>query len=104
MMYLATVELLANLQWTSLETRRINSKLLCVYKIINGHTAPNLRNKFRFNYDFQIKISARGALITVLQSRCKNHMSNRLNFTVLYLCPCSLVLCKVLLYVIDLIL
>ena len=39
-----SVELLANLQWTSLETRRINSKLLFVYKIINGHTAYEINS------------------------------------------------------------
>ena len=39
------------------ETRRISSKLLFVYKIINRHTAPNLRNKFRFNYETECPYS-----------------------------------------------
>ena len=34
-----SVDLLADLQWTPLEKRRNNSKLLLMYKIINGHTA-----------------------------------------------------------------
>ena len=33
-------EWLPNLKWMSLEKKRINSKLLFVYKIINGHTTP----------------------------------------------------------------
>ena len=56
-----SIELLANLQWTSLETRRINSKSLLMYKIINGHTAPNLRNKFRFNYETECPYNLRNS-------------------------------------------
>ena len=56
-----SVDLLADLQWTSLEKRRNNSKLLLMYKIINGHTAPNLRNKFKFNYEMDCPYNLRNS-------------------------------------------
>ena len=56
-----SVDLLADLQWTPLEKRRNNSKLLLMYKIINGHTAPNLRNKFKFNYEMDCPYNLRNS-------------------------------------------
>lgn len=56
-----SVDLLADLQWTPLETRRKNLKLLFTYKIINGHTAPNLRNKIRFNYEMNYPYNLRNS-------------------------------------------
>ena len=66
---LPSVELLANLQWTSLETRRINSKFLFVYEIINGHTAPNSRNKFRFDYETEYPYNLRNSSTDLALSR-----------------------------------
>ena len=56
-----SVDLLADLQWTPLEKRRNYSKLLLMYKIINGHTAPNLRNKFKFNYEMDCPCNLRNS-------------------------------------------
>ena len=42
-------ELLENLNWKSLDVRRNNLKSIFMYKILNGHTAPNLNETFRFN-------------------------------------------------------
>ena len=47
------VDLLASLHWPSLESRRINSKLLLRYTYSNGHAAPNLGNEFNFNYEME---------------------------------------------------
>ena len=72
-----SVDLLANLQWASFETRCINSKLLFVYKIINGHTALNLQNKFRFNYETECPYNLRNISTDLaLQDFCKTCFNN----------------------------
>jgi hypothetical protein len=42
-------ELLNNLNWKPLEERRNYLKSIFIYKILNGHTAPNLKETFQFN-------------------------------------------------------
>ena len=76
-----SVELLANLQWTSLETKRINWKLLFAYKIINGHTAPNLRNKFRFNYETELPNLRNSSIDLALPKPNKNFGKRCFNFS-----------------------
>ena len=72
-----SVELLANLKWASLETRRINSKLLFVNKIINGHTVPNLRNKFRFNYEMECPYNLRNSSTDLALSKPNTDFGKR---------------------------
>jgi hypothetical protein len=40
-------ELLENLNWKPLEERRNNRKSIFIHKILNGHTAPNLKEAFQ---------------------------------------------------------
>ncbi len=42
-------DILENLNWKPLEERRNHLKSTFIYKILNGHTAPNLKEAFRFN-------------------------------------------------------
>ena len=42
-------ELLDNLNWKPLEERRNYLKSIFIYKILNGHTAPSLKEAFQFN-------------------------------------------------------
>ena len=44
-----TSDLLENLNRKSLDVRKNNLKPIFIYKILNGHTAPNLNESFRFN-------------------------------------------------------
>ena len=44
-----SADLLKNLRWEPLEVRRNYLKAIFMYKIINGHTAPNLKESFRSN-------------------------------------------------------
>ena len=41
--------ILANLNWKPPKKRRNYLKNTLIYKILNGHTAPNLKEAFRFN-------------------------------------------------------
>ena len=41
--------LLENLNWKSFEERRKCLKSIFIYKILNGHTAPNLKDAFCFD-------------------------------------------------------
>ena len=43
--------LLENLNWKSPEERRKYLKSVFIYKIVSGHTAPNLKDVFCFNND-----------------------------------------------------
>jgi hypothetical protein len=38
-----------NLNWKPLEERRNYLKFIFIYKILNGHTAPSLKEAFQFN-------------------------------------------------------
>ena len=44
-----SIDLLESLGWNNLEQRRNNLKSIFMYKILNNHTAPNLRASFRLN-------------------------------------------------------
>ena len=44
-----SVDLLESLGWKHLELRRNYLKSVFIYKILNNHTAPNLRASFRLN-------------------------------------------------------
>ena len=44
-----SVDLLESLGWKHLELRRNYLKSVFMYKILNNHTAPNLRTSFRLN-------------------------------------------------------
>ena len=44
-------ELLRSLNWQPLEDRRNYLKSIFIYKILNGHTAPNLKKNLCFNYE-----------------------------------------------------
>ena len=47
-------DILENLNWKPLEERRNHLKSTFIYKILNGHTAPNLKEAFRFNNERDI--------------------------------------------------
>ena len=47
-------DVLENLNWKPLEERRNQLKSTFIYKILNGHTAPNLKEAFRFNNERDI--------------------------------------------------
>ena len=47
-------DILENLNWKPLEERRNHLKSTFIYKILNGHTAPNLKEAFRFNNEKDI--------------------------------------------------
>ena len=42
-------DLLDNLNWKPLEERQNYLKSIFIYKILNGHTAPSLKEAFQFN-------------------------------------------------------
>ncbi len=47
-------DILENLNWKPLEERRNHLKSTFIYKILNGHTAPKLKEAFRFNNERDI--------------------------------------------------
>ena len=47
-------DIFENLNWKPLEERRNHLKSTFIYKILNGHTAPNLKEAFRFNNERDI--------------------------------------------------
>ncbi len=52
-------DILENLNWKPLEERRNYLKSTFIYKILNGHTAPNLKEAFRFNNERDIAYNLR---------------------------------------------
>jgi hypothetical protein len=48
-----SVDLLESLSWKHLELRRNYLKSVFMYKILNNHTAPNLRTSFRLNNEIE---------------------------------------------------
>ena len=71
------MDLLAILHWASLESRRINSKLLLMYKFSNGHAAPNLGNEFNFNYETECPYNLRNSGTDLALSRQNKDFSKR---------------------------
>ncbi len=47
-----SVDLFESLGWKHLELRRNYLKSVFMYKILNNHTAPNLRTSFRLNNEY----------------------------------------------------
>ncbi len=52
-------DILENLNWKALEERRNYLKSTFIYKILNGHTTPNLKEAFRFNNERDIAYNLR---------------------------------------------
>ena len=69
-----STDVLESLGWETLEKRRLRSKAILMYKILNDHSAPNLKKLFNKRNEIQIvksKIQKMHSEIFFISSRGK---------------------------------
>ena len=54
-----STDVLESLGWETLEKRRLRSKAILMYKILNGHSAPNLKKLFNKRNEIQTSYNLR---------------------------------------------
>jgi hypothetical protein len=76
-----STDVLDALGWQTLDVKRLENKLIMIYKVLNDHTAPNLseffckRNTIQSNYDlkktFDIVVACNGIIFLRIQKILK---------------------------------